>query len=54
MPDSILQWFKSFIPLPGNVDRFERMRACAGSLFGILLVGLASMALLRARRARSG
>ncbi|MGC8050129.1 HPP family protein, partial [Salmonella enterica] len=25
---------------------FERMRACAGSLFGILLVGLTSYALL--------
>ena len=46
MPDSILQWFKSFIPAPVNVDRFERMRSCAGSLFGILLVGLASIALL--------
>lgn len=46
MSDSILQWFKSFIPAPGNVDRFERMRSCAGSLFGILLVGLASYALL--------
>lgn len=46
MPDSILQWFKSFIPVKSNVDRFERMRSCAGSLFGILLVGLVSYAIL--------
>lgn len=46
MSDSILLWFKSFIPAKSNVDRFERMRACAGSLFGILLTGLASHALL--------
>ncbi|MBB5392809.1 MULTISPECIES: HPP family protein [unclassified Herbaspirillum] len=46
MPDSILLWLKSFIPPRNNVDRFERMRSCAGSLFGILLVGLASYAIL--------
>jgi CBS domain-containing membrane protein len=46
MPDSILLWFKSFIPPKSNVDRFERMRSCVGSLFGILLVGLASYAIL--------
>lgn len=46
MPDSILLWLKSFIPAKTNVDRFGRMRACAGSLFGILLVGLTSYALL--------
>lgn len=46
MPDSILLWFKSFVPAPSSVDRFERMRSCAGSLFGILLVGLISYALL--------
>ncbi|MBP0596841.1 HPP family protein [Herbaspirillum sp. LeCh32-8] len=46
MPDSILLWFKSFIPARSNVDRFERMRSCAGSLFGILLVGLISYAVL--------
>ncbi|MFJ3057401.1 HPP family protein [Herbaspirillum sp. NPDC087042] len=46
MPDSILLWFKSFIPARSNVDRFERMRSCAGSLFGILLVGLVSYAIL--------
>lgn len=46
MPDSILLWFKSFIPARSNVDRFERMRSCAGSLFGILLVGLLSYAVL--------
>jgi len=46
MPDSILLWFKSFIPARSNVDRFERMRSCAGSLFGILLVGLVSYAVL--------
>ncbi|WP_171939316.1 HPP family protein [Herbaspirillum rubrisubalbicans] len=46
MPDSILLWFKSFIPARTHVDRFERMRACVGSLFGILMVGLISYALL--------
>ena len=46
MPDSILLWFKSFIPARSNVDRFERMRSCAGSLFGILLVGMVSYAVL--------
>lgn len=46
MPDSILLWFKSFVPPRSNVDRFERMRSCAGSLFGILLAGLASYAIL--------
>ncbi|KAF1045073.1 MAG: hypothetical protein GAK35_01527 [Herbaspirillum frisingense] len=46
MPDSILLWFKSFIPPKSNVDRFERMRSCAGSLFGILLAGLVSYAIL--------
>ena len=46
MPDSISLWFKSFIPAKANVDRFERMRSCAGSLFGILLVGMVSYAVL--------
>lgn len=31
-------WFPSFV----GIDRFERMRACAGALFGIVLTGLCS------------
>jgi len=46
MRDSILQWLRSFIPQRSAVDRFERMRACAGALFGILLTGLLSVLML--------
>ena len=46
MRDSILQWLRGFVPQRSTVDRFERMRACSGALFGILLTGLLSHALL--------
>lgn len=46
MRDSILQWLRSFVPQRSVVDRFERMRASAGALFGILLTGLLSLAIL--------
>lgn len=46
MRDSILQWLRSFIPQKTAVDRFERMRASAGALFGILLTGLLSYVIL--------
>ncbi|MFL9923541.1 HPP family protein [Herbaspirillum lusitanum] len=46
MGDFILSCLKSFIPAKNTVDRFERMRACAGALFGILLTGLISYAIL--------
>jgi len=46
MRDSILQWLRSFIPQKTAVDRFERMRASVGALFGILLTGLLSYLIL--------
>ena len=48
MRDSILLWSRSFLPQRTAVDRFERMRACAGALFGILIAGLLSYLLLPA------
>lgn len=39
-------WFKSFLPARSNVDRFERMRSCAGALFGIALTGALSFAVV--------
>lgn len=46
MFDFILLWLKSFIFVKINVDCFECMCVCVGSLFGILLVGLISYVLL--------
>ena len=40
------QWLLSVFPKPGSVDRFERMRACTGALFGIVLTGAVSTFLL--------
>jgi CBS domain-containing membrane protein len=37
-------WLRSFLPAPSTVDRFERMRSCAGALFGIALTGAISYA----------
>lgn len=31
---------KRLVPTSGTVDRFEKMRACAGALFGLVLTGL--------------
>jgi CBS domain-containing membrane protein len=42
MQDNIANWLRSFVPPPGTVDRFERMRSCAGALFGLILTGLIS------------
>ena len=40
------KWLLSVFPKPGSVDRFERMRACTGALFGIVLTGVVSTFLL--------
>lgn len=39
-------WLRSFLPAPSSVDRFERMRSCAGALFGIALTGAISFAIV--------
>lgn len=36
------QWLRGFAPGAVRIDRMERMRACSGALFGILLTGLVS------------
>jgi len=41
-----LKWLISLFPAPGSIDRFEKMRACAGALFGIVLAGVCSYQLL--------
>ena len=40
------KWLISIFPAPGSIDRFERMRACTGALFGIVLAGTVSFMLL--------
>ena len=40
------KWLVSVFPKSGSVDRFERMRACTGALFGIVLTGAVSTLLL--------
>ena len=40
------KWLLSVFPKPGSVDRFERMRACTGALFGIVLTGAVSTFIL--------
>jgi CBS domain-containing membrane protein len=40
MREQLLDWLQGFVPPRGTVDRFERMRSCAGALFGLLLAGL--------------
>lgn len=39
MNQSVLQWLARFRPTQSYVDRYERMRASAGALFGIVLTG---------------
>jgi CBS domain-containing membrane protein len=39
-------WLHSFLPARSSVDRFERMRSCAGALFGIALTGVISYAII--------
>lgn len=46
MFQSKLQWLVRIFPTPSLVDRFEKMRACAGALFGIVLTGLCSYFIL--------
>lgn len=41
-----LDWLLSLFPAPGSIDRFEKMRACAGALFGLVLVGFCSLLIL--------
>jgi CBS domain-containing membrane protein len=41
-----LRWLKSLFPTPGSTDRSERMRACTGALFGVVLTGACSFLLL--------
>ena len=41
-----LKWLLRIFPTPGSVDRYERMRACAGALFGIVITGLCSFLIL--------
>ena len=43
-----LKWLLSIFPAPGATDRFERMRACTGALFGLVLCGSFSLLLLGA------
>lgn len=40
------KWLLSVFPKPGSIDRFERMRACTGALFGIALTGACTVLLL--------
>lgn len=46
MFQSKLQWLFRIFPTPALVDRYEKMRACAGALFGIVLTGLCSYFIL--------
>lgn len=39
MNQSVLQWLARFRPTQSYIDRYERMRASAGALFGIVLTG---------------
>jgi CBS domain-containing membrane protein len=40
MNDQFIDWLRGFVPPRGTVNRFERMRSCAGALFGLLMAGL--------------
>jgi CBS domain-containing membrane protein len=40
------QWFKEYFPRALTVDRYERLRSCAGALIGILVTGLTAWVLL--------
>lgn len=43
---SALSWIKGFWPAPVSINGKERLRACCGALFGILLTGLLTRAVL--------
>ncbi|MDB5989426.1 MAG: signal transduction protein [Herbaspirillum sp.] len=40
MNQQFADWLRGFVPPSGTVNRFERMRSCAGALFGLLMAGL--------------
>ncbi len=42
------QQLQGFFPAPGSTDRFEKMRAAIGALFGLVIVGSASLLILGA------
>lgn len=42
----IAEFLKRLLPAPGRIDRFEKMRASTGALFGLVLTGLVTHALL--------
>ncbi|MDB5777221.1 MAG: hypothetical protein JWP38_3354 [Herbaspirillum sp.] len=42
MPEEFIHWLRGFVPPPGTVDRFERMRGTAGALFGLILAAALS------------
>lgn len=46
MAQSKWQWLLRFYPAPGSVDRYERMRACSGALFGLVITGLTTYLIL--------
>lgn len=46
MIQSKLQWLLRIFPAPGSVDRYEKMRACSGALFGLVLTGLTTYLIL--------
>lgn len=46
MVQSKWQWLLRIFPAPGSVDRYEKMRACSGALFGLVLTGLTTYILL--------
>lgn len=41
-----LPFLSGLMPAAGSTDRFERMRACAGALFGLILTGLCTYLIL--------
>ncbi len=46
MVQSKWQWLLRIFPAPGSVDRYEKMRACSGALFGLVLTGLTTYLIL--------
>jgi len=46
MLQSNWNWLRNFLPSQGFVDRYERMRASTGALFGLVLTGLTCYMLL--------
>ena len=40
MNQQFVDWLRGFLPPSGTVNRFERMRRCAGALFGLFMTGL--------------